>query len=53
MWTGSNWEQLVTAQSPEAREGFGMAYDKALGRIIIFGGQDHESPLGDTWQLVP
>jgi hypothetical protein len=30
-----------------------MAYDKVLGRIIVFGGQKQEAPLGDTWELLP
>jgi hypothetical protein len=30
-----------------------MAYDRALGRIILFGGQEQEVPLGDTWELLP
>jgi hypothetical protein len=30
-----------------------MAYDTVLGRIIIFGGQNQEAPLGDTWELSP
>jgi len=30
-----------------------MAYDPALGHVIIFGGQNSEVPLGDTWELLP
>jgi hypothetical protein len=30
-----------------------MAYDQALGHMILFGGQESEIPLGDTWQLNP
>jgi Galactose oxidase, central domain len=48
-----NWEQVATAQSPPPREGAGMAYLPALGRVIVFGGQDSETPLDDTWQFVP
>ena len=32
LWTGSNWEQVITARSPGAREGAGIAYDVVLGR---------------------
>jgi hypothetical protein len=52
-WTGSNWVQLFPTQSPEAREGAGMVFDRALGRTIVFGGQDREVPMNDTWQLNP
>ena len=54
-WEGAGftWKQVLTAQSPPAREGAGMAYDPSLGHVIIFGGQNSEVPLGDTWELVP
>src|SRR5437773_273209 len=48
-----NWNQVATTQSPPPREGAGMAYLPALGRLIVFGGQDSETPLNDTWQFVP
>jgi len=51
--TGFSWKQVVTTQSPPPREGAGMAYDPTLGHVIIFGGQNSEVPLGDTWELVP
>jgi hypothetical protein len=52
-WSGTNWEQLITAQSPGPREGAGIAFDVALGRTIIFGGQNREVPKDDTWELTP
>jgi len=51
--TGFSWKQVVTTQSPPAREGAGMAYEPTLGHVIVFGGQNSEVPLGDTWELVP
>ena len=48
-----SWKQVATTQSPPPREGAGMAYLPALGRVIVFGGQDSETPLNDTWQFVP
>jgi hypothetical protein len=30
-----------------------MVWDMALGRIILFGGQLSEEPMGDTWELTP
>ena len=52
-WLDLNWEQLFTTQAPEPREGFGMAYLPALGHVVVFGGQDNEVPLNDTWELIP
>lgn len=53
-WTGSDWEQLITAQSPTPREGAGMVYDvERLGRTILFGGASRGVPVGDTWELTP
>jgi len=48
-----NWEQVATTESPPPREGAGMAYLPALGHVIVFGGQNSETPLNDTWQFVP
>jgi hypothetical protein len=46
-------EQVITAQSPEAREGAGIAYDVALGRTIIFGRENRAVLKSDTWELSP
>jgi Galactose oxidase, central domain len=48
-----NWALVATTQSPPPREGAGMAYLPALGRLIVFGGQESETPLNDTWQFIP
>ena len=50
---GSNWEQLFPSQSPGPREGAGIVYDRNRGRTIVFGGQNHEVSVGDTWELLP
>ena len=49
---GGTWIQLSTKQSPPAREGAGMAYDVALGRVVLFGGQDNNGYFNDTWELI-
>jgi galactose oxidase-like protein len=49
---GATWTQLSPSQSPPAREGAGMTYDAALGRIILFGGQHNNVYVNDTWELV-
>jgi hypothetical protein len=48
----ANWIQLSTTLSPPAREGAGMAYDAALHRVILFGGQDNNGYFNDTWELI-
>ena len=50
---GATWTLLSTPQSPPAREGAGMAYDAALQRVILFGGQDNNGYFNDTWELSP
>jgi hypothetical protein len=49
---GATWTSLFTMHSPPAREGAGMTYDKALGHVILFGGQDNNGYFNDTWELV-
>src|SRR4029077_16949802 len=49
---GATWTQLSPVQSPPAREGAGMAYDAALHRVILFGGQDNNGNFNDTWELI-
>jgi len=61
LWNGSTWTQLTgLSTSPSAREGASMAYDAALGEVILFGGFDgnYDSDVwawdGSTWtQLSP
>jgi hypothetical protein len=49
----ADWREVLTTQSPPPREGAGMTYLPSLGHVIIFGGQNGEIPLNDTWQFVP
>jgi titin len=50
-WDGSNWTKLSPTTSPPARSGIanGMAFDSALGKIVLFGGHSSSANLGDTW----
>jgi hypothetical protein len=48
-----NWQLVTATQAPPPREGAGMAYLPSLGHLIVFGGQDSETPMNDTWQFVP
>ena len=54
-WLGVRgiWKQLRINQSPPPREGAGMTYFPALGHVIVFGGQNNDTPLNDTWELIP
>ena len=42
---------------PQGRESFGMAYDDAIHRVVIFGGLSNVNGflelLNDTWKLIP
>lgn len=44
---------LFPAESPPPREGAGIAFDRALGRTIVFGGENAGVPMGDSWELTP
>ncbi len=51
-WDGLNWTQQNPANPPAARDGGAMAYDPALGQVVLFGGeQNPQSPnyINDTW----
>src|SRR5206468_8793434 len=48
-----DWKQVLTTQSPPPREGAGMVHLPALGHVILFGGQNSETPLNDTWECMP
>ena len=52
-WRRSDWKQLLTTQSPPAREGAGIAYDPASGHVIVFGGENSNVTINDTWELIP
>ena len=50
LWDGSNWTQATPANSPPARNRFGMAFDAGHAQAVLFGGRDANSNfLGDTW----
>ena len=49
-WDGVNWRQLAPASSPAPRTGAVGVYDGALGKIVMFGGQDEAgNALDETW----
>jgi hypothetical protein len=50
-FVGGVWTNLTASVvgSPSAREWFGMTYDAKDGYVVLFGGDDGTSVLGDTW----
>jgi hypothetical protein len=37
----------------DMRYAAGMAYDEVLGHVILFGGQNNNMLLNDSWELTP
>lgn len=51
-WVGDHWVQVYPATTPVGRSFHTMAYDTALGRIIMFGGKtDTVNGLNETWSF--
>jgi hypothetical protein len=52
-WDGSDWQQIVTPTSPNARAFYGMAYDERRGVTVIYGTQGGSTALGgnQTWEF--
>ena len=47
-WNGTAWTQLKPTTSPPARGGASMAYDPAISKLVLFGG-DGSADYTDTW----
>ena len=54
LWDGSAWSQAASAINPLSRSSFGLAYDSARRRVVLFGGYRQvgstSSVLSDTWE---
>lgn len=50
VWDGNNWS-LVTPVGPAPRMFHAMAHDWVRDEIVLFGGFDGTTALGDTWVL--
>ena len=48
-WDGTTWTKMQPAISPPARVGASLAFDPALGKLILFGGRTTQKLLNDTW----
>ena len=47
-WDGKRW-QKVAEGGPPKRDHHGMSYDRARGKVVLFGGWN-KTFLGDTWE---
>ena len=47
-WDGNQWSTIATG-GPPPRYGFSLAFDRARGELVLFGGSDGTSLNGDTW----
>ena len=50
-WNGSAWSPIAASNPPPPRYLYGMAYDSARDKIVVFGGRGTLATLGDTWEL--
>jgi hypothetical protein len=54
-YDGQTWSQRLTMSRPSPRIEAPMAYDSALGKLVLFGGSDESGrpdvALGDTWLM--
>jgi hypothetical protein len=48
-WDGQTWTELHPAHSPPSRVWTSMAYDPAIGKMILFGGQTCDGGLCSVW----
>ena len=50
-WNCTTWTQQSPATHPSARYGASMAYDRATGQLVLFGGaiNSGKTTFGDTW----
>jgi hypothetical protein len=51
LWNGAEWTELTGGLRPSARRSHMMAYDKARGKIVLFGGLIGQTIVGDTWEF--
>jgi hypothetical protein len=50
-WSGSSWQTIATTNAPSPRFLYGMAYDSARDRVVLFGGRDGFAPNNETWEF--
>lgn len=47
---GGNWAGVATANAPSARYLYGLAFDEARQRVVLFGGSSATATFADTWE---
>lgn len=45
-----NWHMWSASGGPSARSSYSLAYDRARGVTVLFGGKDGSTVFGDTWE---
>lgn len=48
-WTGTRWLQRFPVNSPSPRGAYGMIFDSARNRVVIFGGRQQKVDINETW----
>lgn len=48
-YLSAQWKMQNPSVYPSPRTGAAMAFDNALGKIVLFGGHSSTGPLNDTW----
>ena len=51
VFDGEDWSSLTLDDSPAGRSSFAMAFHGAIGRTVLFGGQNTTPGLADTWEF--
>ncbi len=51
LWNGSAWAPLSPSTSPSGRDGAGLTLDEATGSPVLFGGENSNEDLRDTWRF--
>ena len=47
---GTTWTERTTATVPSTRSRFGLAYDSARRRVVMYGGELLGNPFDETWE---
>ncbi|HZY92882.1 MAG TPA: PKD domain-containing protein [Thermoplasmata archaeon] len=48
-YSAGTWTEISSPGSPPARYDPSMAFDTAIGQVVLFGGEGALASLGDTW----
>lgn len=50
-WSANAWTPIATATFPASRYLYGMCYDQARDRVVLFGGTTVNASPNDTWEF--